>query len=111
MEQELARSQAVIDGIMGAAGALTGFVLVFLALAVSTLLREETAPPLLRVYRIATALAFAAFVLGVVVIGLALLWLRGRNPTVYSLISWLVPAELFLVGLSAGMIAWKAVRR
>ena len=109
----MASSKDVVSGVLTAATALTGFVLVFLGLAVTTLHREALTEShsVAHVYRRAAGLAFLAFILGVSVIGFSLLWLRGRSDVVYSLISWLFAGELLLVTLSAGIITWRALRR
>jgi hypothetical protein len=108
----LTRSKDVVDGVLAAATALTGFVLIFLSLALSSLQRAPGDRPgeLMQTYRRAAGIAFAAFVVGVAVIGFSLLWLRGRSPVVYLLISWFFAAELLLVAIAARMITWRTVR-
>jgi hypothetical protein len=109
---ELTRSKDVVDGVLAAATALTGFVLIFLSLALSSLQRSpgDGSGELVQTYRRAAGIGFLAFVVGVAVIGFSLLWLRGRSAIVYSLISWFFAAELLLVAIAAGMITWKTVR-
>jgi hypothetical protein len=109
---ELSRSKDVVDGVLAAATALTGFVLIFLSLALSSLQRSPADGPgeLVQTHWRAAGIAFVAFVGGVAVIGFSLLWLRGRSAIVYSLISWFFAAELLLVAIAAGMITWKTVR-
>jgi vacuolar-type H+-ATPase subunit I/STV1 len=109
---ELTRSKDVVDGVLAAATGLTGFVLIFLSLALSSLQRshDDDSGGLVQTYRRAAGIAFVAFVVGVAVIGFSLLWLRGRSAIVYSLISWFFAAELLLVAIAAGMITWKTVR-
>ena len=107
---DLAQAKDVVSGVLPAATALTGFVLVFLGLALSTLRDARSKARVARVYRRAAGLAFLAFLLGVAVIGFSLLWLRGRNATIYSLISWLFAGEVLLVTVSAGIITWSALR-
>jgi vacuolar-type H+-ATPase subunit I/STV1 len=110
---ELTRSADVVAGVLVAGTALTGFILIFLSLALSSLQSsrdEEAGRPVVKTYRLAAVIAFVAFVVGVAVIGFSLLWLRGRSPTIYSLISWFFAAELLLMAVSAGMITWKTVR-
>lgn len=105
------QAKDVISGVLPAATALTGFVLVFLGLALATLRDARSKGRVAQVYRRSAGLAFIAFLLGVAVIGFSLLWLRGRNATIYSLISWLFAGEVLLVTVSAGIVTWSALRK
>ncbi len=103
----------VILGVMGAAAALAGFVLVFLGIVIAAYQSYAgNAPaPVVRPYRTAGITLFGTFGLSLVTVTLCLLWLVSVGPSwMYGLTLALFIAQMAAVLIAAGwttrMVLW-----
>jgi hypothetical protein len=105
----------VVLSIFGVAAGLSGLVLVFLGLVVTTYqsFGGDTPKKVLSRYRHAAALTLAAFALGMACVALSAAWLLklGQGQALYAAVAWTFGAQIVTLLVATGWTAWQVIWR